>query len=254
MTADKTGTNQTTTAAGVDAAKDVVGLAAKVMDEILAGLESVAHRGNTLARSAVDAGSNAVQAKVAPGSSKPKSPKPADPKPADPASGPAGATSSPAPLVDTQVVSQVFDLAQQVLKVFGDAAGRVLQTGLGPIEKMLGGDSHRHDDVWVTLGEVTAGRSARSTFDLENSATHPVEVALTVTNPLASMKGTIPIGNVQFSPNPAQLPAATDDAPGVVSVTVTVDVPQGTPPGHYLCIVRSAQVGDLTVILGVDVA
>jgi hypothetical protein len=224
-----------------------------VLDEILAGLESVAHRGNGLARSAVEAGSSAVQARVDPyGSQRPSKSKPAPAKPGDP-SPTSQQGSASAPLVDSEVVSQVFDLAQQVLKVFGDAAGRVLQTGLGPIEKMLDNDSHRHDDVWVTLGDATAGRTVKSTFELENSATHPVEVALTVTNPLASMRGTIPINRVHFSPNPVPLPAATDDEPGVVSVTVTVDVPQGTPAGHYLCIVRSSQVADLTVILGVDV-
>ncbi len=234
--------------AGIEAAKEIVGLAVKVVEELMAGAETVTHRGNVLARNAVEKASDVVQTNVSVGP-KPK-PKP-KPKPGQGGSPPDGG--STAPLVDTQVVSQLFDLAQQALKVAGDAAGRVLQTGLGPIEKMLDRDSHRHDDVWVTIGQVPAGRSGKATFELENAAEHPTEVALRVTNPLASMKGTIPMSQVHFSPNPAHLPAATDDGPGVAEVVVTVDVPATTAPGHYLCIVRSAQVADLTMILALDV-
>ena len=63
--------------AGIEAAKEIVGLAVKVVEELMAGAETVTHRGNVLARNAVEKASDVVQTNVSVG---PK-PKPkAEPK------------------------------------------------------------------------------------------------------------------------------------------------------------------------------
>ena len=121
---------------------------------------------------------------------------------------------------------------------------------LGPIENLIDRDSHRRGtDAWVIVGPVGSGKRGTATFELENVASHQTEISLTLTNPLASMKGTIPLDQVTFTPNPISL-----SQQGAVEVKVAVGVPPSTPPGRYLGIVRSDEVADLTVILGVDVA
>ncbi len=212
---------------GVTAATDAVEAATAVLEEVLAGFDTVTKRVSSVAAKSVDAYSP-------------------QPKASD-AKDEAGQERANADGTD-QLVGQVLDLAQHVVKIAADASARLLEVGVGPIESFVDPDTHSRHEPRLTLKPVRDGHTTRGTFSLDNTSAHESPIRLVLTNPLASMRGTIPVNRVIFSPNPANVP---DN--GSIDVTVEVKVPSSTPSGRYLGIVRSDEVADLTLILAVDV-
>jgi hypothetical protein len=234
--------------AGVDSARQIVEQTTSMMDEIFVGFESIARHSSKLASATYDSARDLTRSALPSRVNVAATNRGSNSSGAKEAVGSAGAGNASKNEQD-DLVGQVLDLARDLVKVAGDAAGRLLEIGVGPIERLTDADSHRRDVPRVVLGPVRAGRQARATFELENSDDHESSVSLVLTNALASMNGTIPIDRVTFDPDPAAV-----DAGRSCPVTVTVRVPESAPSGRYLGIVRSDQVPDLILIMEVDVS
>ncbi len=215
---------------GVTAATDSVEAATAVMEELLAGFNTVTKRVSSVAAKSVDAYGSQHKQSAATDASDGAEQERANGDGAD------------------QLVGQVLDLAQHVVKIAADTSARLLEVGVGPIESFVDPDTHSRHEPRLTLKPVRDGHSVTGTFSLDNTSAHESPIKLVLTNPLASMRGTIPVNRVVFSPNPANIPEH-----GSIDVEVEVKVPSSTPSGRYLGIVRSDEVTDLTLILAVDV-
>lgn len=224
---------------GITAATDSVEAATAVVEELLAGFDTVTKQMSSIAVKSVDAYSS--QPKNAEKTEEFKHSKKSENSYANDRDRSMGDGTD-------QLVGQVLDLAEHVVKIAADASARLLEVGVGPIESFVDPDTHSRHEPRLTLKPVRGGHTTRGTFSLDNTSSHDSTIGLVLTNPLASMRGTIPVNRVIFDPSPANVP---ED--GSIDVTVEVKVPSSTPSGRYLGIVRSDEVADLTLILAVDV-
>ncbi len=227
---------------GIDTAGEVVGAARSILDEMMAGFNLVAERGTSAAGKTVNAYTRRVSESTGMPNNSGDTPGSRTGDQQGDAAGPASSAES------ERLVGQVIELAQQVVKVAADASARLLEVGVGPVERFVAPDSRAHDDARLVIGPVSPGHKATGTFELDNMAAHQSSIRLVLTNPLASMRGSIPLARVAFSPNPVEIAENASH-----KVEVVVSVPSTTPPGRYLGIVRCDEVADLTLVLGVDV-
>jgi hypothetical protein len=217
---------------GLRSALEIVELGSEVLEEVLAGFDATARRGTRIVTKTVTSVTDRSRAGDT-----------SDTASTSNSTGDGEQTTSA-----DELVGQVLDLAQHMVRVATDAASRLLEVGVGPVERLVQPDSHRHDDARLTLGPARGGQRVSGTFTLENASDHPSEIVLVLTNPLASLRGTIPIDRVVFEPNPVRVPAH-----GTTDVEIRLKVPNSASAGQYLGIVRSDGVPDLSLILGVDV-
>jgi hypothetical protein len=238
---------------GVDSATEIAEIGFSVVEELMAGFDTVARRGSNAVVASVDKAKDAA-ARVTGGDDRRRSTDDGRPSTDDgrPSADDADREQPSRQTADDvgELIGQALDLAQHALRVATDAAARVLEVGIGPVEQLVDPKGHRRaDDARIDLGNVQPGRRVSGEFELTSTADHDIEVTLGLINPLAGMRGTIGIDQVTLDPLRVTVPAH-----GERSVQVTVDVPASTPAGRYLGIVRADSVPDLAVVVSIDVA
>jgi hypothetical protein len=203
-------------------------------------------------------------------------PRPSPATPRSAAAGPAGPAlagdvAAAADSAGPELAEQMLDLARQMMRLATDTAARVLDVVAGPIDRLLDPEARQDHEAWLALGPVRQGHTTRGSFAVVDDAGTGPMIRLTLTNPLASMGGVIPIDAISFSrpggggpaapaapSSPAGVGAAAPwrvrvPAGGSADVEVEVRVPAHQAPGTYLGIVRSPDAEGFHLVLEVQV-
>jgi hypothetical protein len=237
---------------GTSVARETAATAQRVIDEMYAGAREVSARARTGAgsqnRKRAAQGDGAGPARVRLGTGGGES---AARGRAEPATGRAGKRRSGAAPAGSgeqaEVVEQLIDLVYEVASVLTEAAGRLVEVGAGPLETFMRPGAPDGEQGRLVI-EAEPGRKAVGSFSLENTGTTEVTMNLRLINPLASMKGHIPLTAVKLSPaRPAIAPGEHED------VQVAVTVPAKAAPGNYFGLVRCDEAPELVLILEVVV-